>query len=137
MGRESKTLRIAVSGLVFFVLCQLTTALFSLKTVICNTGVGFGINMPVFLFVPVFILSILFLGMLIRHVITRQPDSVLPFWGGALLLGGALSNIVDRILRGCVPDFFHISFFPAFNLADFGISLGSAIILLAILKDPS
>ena len=48
----------------------------------------------------------------------------------AMVLGGALGNLVDRILRGAgvfdgaVVDFIDFSFFPAFNLADSSITIG-------------
>lgn len=52
----------------------------------------------------------------------------------ACLLGGALGNVLDRLLRGHVIDFldFHWAgyHFPAFNLADSAISLGAACLLL-------
>lgn len=51
----------------------------------------------------------------------------------ALVLGGALGNVIDRLLHGAVVDFlyFHISehYFPAFNLADSAITVGVALML--------
>jgi signal peptidase II len=52
----------------------------------------------------------------------------------ALILGGALGNIIDRIFRGGeVIDFIHLHYqehyFPAFNVADSAISVGVAIML--------
>ena len=54
--------------------------------------------------------------------------------GLALALGGALSNIIDRVQYGAVADFFHLhwgarSFF-VFNLADAMISLGAVLLIL-------
>lgn len=52
----------------------------------------------------------------------------------ALILGGALGNLIDRIAYGYVVDFldFHWqqNHFPAFNLADAAITLGAALLLL-------
>lgn len=52
----------------------------------------------------------------------------------ALILGGALGNLWDRIVHGHVVDFldFHWAgwHFPAFNVADMGISVGAALIIL-------
>jgi signal peptidase II len=52
----------------------------------------------------------------------------------ALVLGGALGNLVDRIAYGYVVDFldFHwnLNHFPAFNLADSAITCGAALLLL-------
>jgi len=55
-------------------------------------------------------------------------------WGIALVLGGALGNVVDRIWLGHVVDFldFHWAgwHWPAFNVADIAISCGVALLLL-------
>lgn len=51
----------------------------------------------------------------------------------ALILGGALGNLYDRLTLGYVVDFldFHWSgmHFPAFNIADAGISVGAAVLI--------
>ena len=55
-------------------------------------------------------------------------------WGLALILGGAAGNVFDRIVWGRVTDFllFYIGEYqwPAFNVADSAIVLGSALLLL-------
>ncbi len=50
--------------------------------------------------------------------------------GLALILGGAVGNLLDRIYQGSVTDFIDFSNFPAFNVADAGINIGVAIILI-------
>ncbi|HPW05327.1 MAG TPA: signal peptidase II, partial [Dokdonella sp.] len=56
--------------------------------------------------------------------------------GYSLILGGALGNVADRVLRGQVVDFldFHwrLAHWPAFNLADVTISAGAVCLLLAV-----
>lgn len=57
-----------------------------------------------------------------------------------LMLAGAIGNLIDRIVRGYVIDFFEFKFidFPVFNVADCYITVGSAIfiiIYLFIIKD--
>jgi len=57
----------------------------------------------------------------------------------ALILGGAIGNLIDRIAYGQVIDFILLHFqnrwyFPAFNLADVAISLGAAAMLMDMLK---
>ncbi|WOE30820.1 MULTISPECIES: signal peptidase II [unclassified Acinetobacter] len=52
----------------------------------------------------------------------------------ALILGGAVGNLIDRISLGYVVDFIHVyynnSHFPAFNLADSAITLGVILLLI-------
>ena len=43
---------------------------------------------------------------------------------GGLLIGGAVSNLIDRVARGSVVDFIDFSFWPTFNLADVAIVVG-------------
>src|SRR5580698_10253732 len=54
--------------------------------------------------------------------------------GLALVLGGALGNLIDRIRLGHVIDFIHFhwngAYFPAFNVADSAITVGAACLLL-------
>lgn len=45
-----------------------------------------------------------------------------------LQLGGALGNLIDRLLRGYVVDFVDIGFWPIFNVADMSIILGVCIL---------
>jgi signal peptidase II len=54
--------------------------------------------------------------------------------GLALVLGGAIGNLIDRILLGHVTDFIQVWFgswaFPSFNIADAGISVGAAFLII-------
>jgi signal peptidase II len=68
------------------------------------------------------------LGLLRRHADERlQPLSL------AMILGGALGNVIDRLRFGAVVDFldFHAggAHFPAFNVADSAISVGVVLLL--------
>ena len=57
----------------------------------------------------------------------------------ALIIGGALGNLYDRLVHGYVVDFlsFHAAgwYFPAFNVADIGITLGAAGLILESIRD--
>jgi signal peptidase II len=59
--------------------------------------------------------------------------------GLALVLGGALGNLIDRIRLGYVIDFIHFhwdrAYFPAFNVADSAITVGAACLLLDALME--
>ena len=60
---------------------------------------------------------------------SRHP--VLPIALG-LVIGGSVSNLVDRVRLGHVTDFIDFGWWPAFNLADSFIVIGVAILLLAL-----
>jgi signal peptidase II len=57
-------------------------------------------------------------------------------WGvwlpAALLLGGALGNLADRVRDGAVTDFIDLPLWPTFNLADVAITLGVLLLLLDV-----
>jgi signal peptidase II len=48
-------------------------------------------------------------------------------------LGGAVGNLLDRVRFGYVVDFVDLHFWPVFNLADSGITIGSVLIAFQIL----
>ena len=54
--------------------------------------------------------------------------------GLALIVGGALGNMIDRFTTGRVVDFIHVhwgrAYFPAFNIADSAITIGAVLLLL-------
>lgn len=64
----------------------------------------------------------------------------------ALILGGALGNVIDRVLLGHVIDFldfywppsdtWNASHFPAFNVADCGITVGAGMLILDMIRNP-
>lgn len=53
----------------------------------------------------------------------------------ALVVGGALGNVIDRIFRGYVVDFMAVGTFPRFNLADSAITIGVLMLLVAMFRD--
>ncbi|MBT8135974.1 MAG: lipoprotein signal peptidase [Gammaproteobacteria bacterium] len=59
--------------------------------------------------------------------------------GLALILGGALGNVIDRLVYGHVVDFIHAHYgdwyWPAFNVADSAITVGAAILILDTILD--
>jgi signal peptidase II len=56
-------------------------------------------------------------------------------WGTALLMGGAVGNLIDRVRLGSVIDFFDFRIWPVFNIADIGICVGVACLMYALLQD--
>ncbi|MGB7542315.1 MAG: signal peptidase II [Burkholderiales bacterium] len=67
-------------------------------------------------------------------LLARHPGERLFCAGLALILGGALGNLCDRVVLGHVVDFldFHVLgwHWPAFNLADSAISVGAVLLIL-------
>jgi signal peptidase II len=59
-------------------------------------------------------------------------------WALALILGGALGNVIDRLLHGHVIDFIQVHyagwFFPSFNVADAAISVGAVLLIMDELR---
>ena len=98
-----------------------------------NPGISFGLfrshgELLRWTFVGIFTLICL---LLVRWM--TKTDRHLTLVGLGLVLGGAIGNISDRVIFGAVADFFyfHIGdwYFPAFNVADMGISVGAAVLL--------
>jgi signal peptidase II len=50
----------------------------------------------------------------------------------AMQMGGAIGNLIDRIKFGPVTDFIAVGTFPVFNIADASITVGVAVLLLAL-----
>jgi signal peptidase II len=103
-------------------------------TYVENTGVAFGMFRDSNSFFTA--LSIVLVAVLLvfrrRTSGGRAPAASA---GLALVLGGALGNLYDRIAYGFVVDFFDLSFFPAvFNVADSAITAGAALLAIGINK---
>ena len=95
-----------------------------------NSGIAFG------LFAQATSIVILLTGLAVTWMLVyfarsgaRHP--ILPTALG-LLIGGSVSNLVDRVRLGHVTDFLDLRFWPAFNLADTFIVVGVAILFLSL-----
>ena len=59
-------------------------------------------------------------------------------WALALILGGAIGNVIDRVLHGYVIDFIQVhygrAYFPSFNVADSAITVGAILLILDELR---
>jgi len=104
-------------------------------TFVHNTGAAFGIlsMMDDAYRVPFFaITSLAAIGLLVYFIRKTRPEDVLLLVSLALIIGGAAGNLYDRLVYGYVIDFvdWYVGFrhWPAFNIADSGITVG--IILL-------
>jgi signal peptidase II len=73
-------------------------------------------------------------ALLILWMLKSHPGQKLFAFAMASILGGAIGNVLDRILYGYVVDFLDFHWkgwhFPAFNVADSAITLGAACLIL-------
>jgi len=83
---------------------------------------------------PLLVTFALVAAAIVSVLIVRHPQRQLMCFGLALILGGALGNLIDRLRFGSVVDFidFHALgwHWPAFNVADSGISVGAVLLIL-------
>ena len=67
------------------------------------------------------------------YLLRRYPRQTLFCFALSLILGGAVGNVIDRLLLGVVVDFldFHLAGYhwPAFNIADSAITCGAALLI--------
>ena len=67
-------------------------------------------------------------------MLRSHPGQRLFCWALSLILGGALGNVIDRLLHGHVVDFIQLHlggwYFPSFNIADSAITVGAACLIL-------
>ena len=95
-----------------------------------NSGIAFGLFSSATSFV-ILLTAIAVLWMLLFFARSGSRHGVLPIALG-LVIGGSISNLVDRVRLGHVTDFLDLRFWPAFNLADTFIVTGVGILLLAL-----
>lgn len=73
-------------------------------------------------------------SLLIIWMLKRNPSQRLFCWALALILGGAIGNLIDRLAYGYVIDFLDVYFYgwhwPAFNVADSAITVGAGLFIL-------
>ncbi len=83
------------------------------------------------------VVSVLLVGWLRK----LQPEETWTAVAIVLILGGALGNVYDRVVHGYVVDFLHFYWqdwhFPAFNLADTAITIGAAMMILDMFRNPA
>ncbi|KZE31626.1 signal peptidase II [Crenobacter luteus] len=79
-------------------------------------------------------------GWLAWHIV-KGRFSALMNWAGGLIIGGAIGNVVDRLIHGHVIDFIQLYYrdwyYPAFNLADAAICLGAVLMVIDSFKQPA
>ncbi len=104
-------------------------------TYVHNDGAAFGLPLGGrWSFIVVTVLVSLF----ILFYYVRSERTLTARWALALILGGALGNLVDRIRIGEVVDFLHVSVagfsWPIFNVADIGVSVGVGLLAIHLFR---
>lgn len=105
-----------------------------------NTGAAFGIlNSVEFAYKPV-LMMLVALGALVAigtYAVSLGVHERIARAGLALILGGAIGNLIDRVMHGYVLDFVDVYYrdvhFWAFNVADAAITLGAVLVLFEVL----
>lgn len=106
-------------------------------TYIENPGMAFGIEVggQAFFSIFAFIATIIIFVYILRTKGERPALRV----SLALIFGGAVGNLIDRLLYGKVVDFIEVSFgsfrWPIFNMADIAVSVGMIVLITLLLFD--
>ncbi len=73
----------------------------------------------------------------------RRSATGLAAVAAGMIVGGAIGNLIDRLLRGeawlrgAVVDFIDLQWFPIFNIADSAITVGAALMIVASIRKPA
>ena len=100
-------------------------------TYVRNRGAAFGLfegSRWISVLAAVVIIAVI---IYLRQRIAREP--LLVRAAVAMLVGGTIGNLIDRILYGYVIDFFDFRVWPVFNIADIGICVGVGCLIYAVM----
>lgn len=105
--------------------------LFSL-TYVENKGVAFGMFSGMhWLFIA---LTSVLLAIIIFYMFKKRPKGRFFYICAALIIGGGVGNLIDRIFYGYVIDYISLSFFPPVcNFADYCITIGTILLVIYLL----
>ena len=96
-------------------------------TLIHNRGAAFGIlknQAPLFIFISLFAIILIYFNL----KKSRDKENIVFNISLALILGGALGNLIDRLFLGYVIDFLDFRIWPVFNVADSAITIGAILL---------
>jgi signal peptidase II len=107
---------------------------------VLNRGAAFGLGSR---YAPLIALAAVVVVVFVLGT-TRGLDARWPRLGIALVLGGALGNLTDRMFRegtgflgGAVVDFVDLQWWPVFNVADAAVCVGAALLVLTAAREPA
>lgn len=97
-----------------------------------NRGMAFGMLQDC-RWVFIIFTIIVVLGVII-YMIKTKPKNKFLLASLALIIGGGIGNLIDRIFLGYVVDYIQLSFFsPVCNFADYCITIGTVLLIIYIL----
>ena len=81
------------------------------------------------------LISVVFCVGVVVYWIKKKPTHPLLCTALTMMFAGAFGNAIDRIFRGFVVDYIQTTFitFPVFNIADIGITVGAALLVLYVI----
>jgi signal peptidase II len=100
---------------------------------VANEGIAFGLfpgrqaMVAVLTVVALCAIAVALAGLVARNATVAA--------GAGLLVGGSVGNLIDRLTLGAVVDFIDFARWPAFNVADCGITVGAALIVVGLMQD--
>ena len=107
-----------------------------------NTGAAFSFLADAGGWQRVFFIAIAVIAsIVIVYLLLKPQNDTLMNAALALILGGAIGNVIDRVLLGHVVDFIQVHgagyYFPAFNVADSAITVGAALLIWDSFRKPA
>lgn len=101
-------------------------------TYIHNTGAAFSImagKISLLILVPL----VMIIAAVIFMLVMRKKGHPLMMTSVALIAGGGIGNLIDRMALGYVVDYLDFRVFPIFNLADIAVCVGCGLLILYVL----
>ena len=101
-------------------------------TYVENKGVAFGMFSDMrWFFVAV---TAILIAIIIYIMFKKKPTGKMFYISAALIIGGGIGNLIDRIFYGFVVDYLSVSFFPPVcNFADYCITVGTILLIVYVL----
>jgi signal peptidase II len=106
-----------------------------------NPGAAFGFlagASPAFRYVFFLAVTVAAIALILRYLRTTRIEDLSLVFSLALILAGAVGNLIDRVRFGEVVDFLDVYIvgyhWPAFNVADSAITVGAAILIVVLLQ---
>ena len=101
-------------------------------TYVQNRGAAFSMWQGQWIILIGFPLAAIVVGLILIYLKRNKWDKLM-LTSVAMICGGGLGNLIDRIILGYVVDLFDFRVFPVFNIADIFICVGCGLMILDVL----